>query len=162
MFYNDLFSYQQINSIWKGVLYTVIATYLVSIGNIMSSHMSKQGIDVVSSTSWGLIYGGIISAIMVLYFGYDFTVIMSVEYILSLLYLSIFCTAVVFILYLNLIKESGADKAAIATSLFPIVAIMISSVMQEYHFNLFSGIGIFLILLGSYVSLFYRGINERT
>ncbi|WP_274584708.1 DMT family transporter [Neisseria leonii] len=140
-----MFNYQQINSIWKGVLYTVIATYLVSIGNIMSSHMSKQGIDVVSSTSWGLIYGGIISAIMVLYCGYDFTVILSVEYILSLLYLSIFCTAVAFILYLNLIKESGADKAAIATSLFPIVAIMISSVMQEYHFNLFSGIGIFLI-----------------
>lgn len=74
----------------------------------------------------------------------------------SLMYLAIFCTAVAFILYLSLVKNSGADKAAVATLLFPIVAICISEVFGEYTFQLSSFVGLVFVLVGSYISLFSR------
>ncbi len=155
LFYESLFVQVNVQGVLKGVAYALLATYLVSLGNIASASLSAHGVKVLSSTTLGLCYGGIISGMTAFLLGNTFVIpIDSLAYMGSLLYLAIFCTAIAFILYLNLIKISGADRAAVATLLFPIVAIFISSIFGEYHFQWSSLLGLILVLIGSYISLF--------
>ena len=51
--------------------------------------------------------------------------------------------------YLTLIGNIGADRAAYATLLFPIVALVISTIWEDYHWTPSSAVGVALILLGN-------------
>lgn len=136
----------------SGILYAFFATYLVSLGNIVSARCSKRNIPVLSSTSYGLCYGAVLCGGFILWQGYEFTIPFTAVYLSSLVYLSLFCTAIAFLLYLNLVKSAGPDKAAIATMLFPVVAMAISSVLEGYSWTPSAIAGVGLILIGSSLS----------
>ena len=51
--------------------------------------------------------------------------------------------------YLKLIGKIGADRAAYATMLFPVVALGISTVYEGYQWSVHSLIGMVLVLIGN-------------
>ena len=67
----------------------------------------------------------------------------------SLLYLALFGSVIAFGCYLTLVGNIGADRAAYATLLFPIVALLISTVWEGYLWTVSSAVGVALILLGN-------------
>ena len=138
-----------------GILYALLGTYMVSIGNMISARFSRKNVPVLVSTGFGLSYGAVLCGLLIVWQGYTLTIPMTSEYLFSLIYLSLFCTALAFLLYLTLVKNSGPDKAALATILFPLVAMIISSVLEGYVWSLAAIVGGFLILLGYSISLFY-------
>lgn len=137
-----------------GIGLAFVATYMVSLGNLISARCSRRGIPVVTSTSLGLVYGSVLSGGLALLQGQPFTVPLTPVYLSALLYLSLVCTAIAFLLYLSLVKSAGPDKAALATLLFPVVALAISSVLESYLWTPMAVAGVALILVGSGVSLF--------
>jgi drug/metabolite transporter (DMT)-like permease len=90
-----------------------------------------------------------IISILTLVTGRHFSFVISWPYIGSLFYLSVFGTVIAFGCYLKLIGKIGADRAAYATMLFPIVALGISTFFEGYRWSALNLIGMVLVLIGN-------------
>ncbi|UOO85697.1 DMT family transporter [Neisseria arctica] len=156
LFFSELKYSHNLSELWHGFLYAVLGTYMVSLGNIISARFSKQNMPVLTSTSLGLVYGAVLCSLFILYQDYSFRIPLTITYLSSLVYLSVFCTALAFWLYLTLVKNSGPDKAALATILFPLVAMLISSILEGYSWSLLSIFGGILIIIGYGISFIYK------
>ncbi len=73
-----------------------------------------------------------------------------------MVYLAVFGSAVAFGCYLSLMKNIGADKAAYATVLFPLVALSISTVFEGYEWSFISVCGVLLTLIGNVIVMFNK------
>ena len=74
-------------------------------------------------------------------------------YVLSLLYLSLAGTALAFGLYLALIKRIGASRAAYSSVLFPVVALVVSTLFESYAWSLPAIIGLGVLIAGNALAL---------
>ena len=135
----------------KGFLLCVGATYLASLGNILSARNQKKGLPVVQTNAWGMTYGALFMLSLSAILGRPFAVETSFAYLSSLVYLSVFGSIIAFGCYLTLVGRIGADRAGYATLLFPLVALVISTVWEGYHWSAWSLSGVGLILLGNFL-----------
>jgi len=132
-----------------GAVLCILATLSASLGNITSARNQKHGLPIIQTNAYGMSYGALIMLIIALVWGKPFSFDASPIYIFSLFYLALFGSVIAFGCYLTLVGNIGADRAAYATLLFPIVALAISTVWEDYHWTLSSATGVGLILLGN-------------
>jgi drug/metabolite transporter (DMT)-like permease len=74
-------------------------------------------------------------------------------YVLSLIYLSLAGTSLAFGLYLALIKRIGAARAAYTSVLFPVVALIMSTLFEGYRWSLPALIGLAVLVAGNALAL---------
>jgi drug/metabolite transporter (DMT)-like permease len=132
-----------------GVLLAAFSTFMASLGNIISARHQKYELPVIQTNAYGMAYGAVIMGIVVLVSGKPFNFETTVVYIGSLFYLAVFGTVIAFGCYLKLIGRIGADRAAYATMLFPIVALAISTFYEGYQWSAHNIIGMLLVLAGN-------------
>ena len=138
---------------WRGLWMCLLATWFASIGNIISARNQKNKIPVIQTNAWGMAYGSLIMALFALFSGVSFNYDPTISYSLSLLYLAIFGSILAFGSYLTLIGRIGADKAAYAAVLFPVIALGLSTLFEDYQWSLRALFGFMLVLLGNYIVL---------
>jgi drug/metabolite transporter (DMT)-like permease len=85
--------------------------------------------------------------------GSGFTFDLRVSYIGSLLYLSLIGSVLGFACYFALLRRIQAERAAYATVLFPIVALFLSTLFEDYRWTLMAFGGIGLTLIGNVLVL---------
>jgi drug/metabolite transporter (DMT)-like permease len=85
--------------------------------------------------------------------GKPFSIDPSPVYLISLIYLALFGSVVAFGCYLTLVGRIGADRAAYATLLFPIIALIISTLFEGYHWSPPAVAGVVIILMGNALAL---------
>lgn len=132
-----------------GIILSLFATLFASWGNIISARNQKRSLPIIQTNAIGMAYGGGIMLVAALATGRPFSFDFSPQYIGSLLYLAMFGSVIAFGCYLSLIGKIGADRAAYATLLFPIVALFISTIWEDYHWTASAAAGIVLILFGN-------------
>lgn len=137
----------------QGVFLCIVATYLASLGNILSARNQNHQLPVVQTNAYGMAYGALLMLLMAALSGKDFQIDPSFVYISSLFYLAIFGSIIAFGCYLSLIGTIGADRAAYATLLFPLVALGISTVWEGYQWSGYALAGMALILIGNLLML---------
>lgn len=133
----------------QGGLYCLLATLFASLGNIISASNQMRSLPIVQTNAYGMAYGGLAMFLLATFGGKEFTVDPSFQYLGAMLYLVIFGSIIAFGCYLTLVGNIGADRAAYATLLFPIVALFISTYMEGYQWTISSLTGVALILLGN-------------
>jgi len=125
-----------------------------SLGNITSAFMQKiSKMPVIQTNAFAMLYGSILMLIIALVAGKPLAFVFSFAYISSLLYLTIFGSIVAFGCYLTLLGRIGADKAAYATLVIPVIAIILSTIFEDYHWNTYAAAGVILILTGNFIVL---------
>ena len=107
----------------------------------------------VQTNGFGMAYGAIFMLVLAFITGKDFTIDTTFAYLGSLVYLSIFGSIIAFGCYLALVGNIGADRAAYATLLFPLVALGISTIWEDYRWTQSALIGVGLILCGNMLML---------
>lgn len=137
----------------RAILLCVVATYLASLGNILSARNQKHNLPVVQTNGFGMAYGALIMLAMAYITGKDFTIDPSFAYLGSMVYLAIFGSIIAFGCYLALVGNIGADRAAYATLLFPLVALVISTIWEGYRWTESALVGVGLILCGNLLML---------
>ena len=139
-----------------GLILSLVATFLASLGNMVTVRHKKAGVPLIESNALGMGYGAIcsliVAAIMQDPFGYDPRLTFSV----ALVYLALVASIVGFSCYLTLIRRIGADRAAYTTVLFPIVALGVSTWLENYRWTPLAGVGVALVLLGNVIVLMRR------
>ena len=136
-----------------GMLLSFAATYLASLGNILSARNQRRKLPVVQTNAYGMAYGSICMALVVIVSGAPITIDLSAPYLLSLAYLALFGSVIAFGCYLSLVGRIGPGRAAYTTLLFPVVALALSTFWEDYHWTLSGVCGILLILCGNYLAL---------
>ncbi|MEM7562504.1 MAG: DMT family transporter [Pseudomonadota bacterium] len=153
IFWSELSAVENSADTWRGLWMCLIATWFASIGNILSTRNQKKGIPVIQTNAWGMAYGTIILAIYAGVNGIAFNYEMTLDYTVSLIYLSVFGSILAFGCYLTLIGRIGADKGAYAAVLFPVIALGLSTVFEDYQWTMRAIFGFALVLLGNYIVL---------
>ena len=144
-----------------GLLLSLAATFFASLGNILSARNQRNNLPIVQSNAIGMSYGALLMLAAAWLTGKSFIFENSPGYILSLVYLAIFGSIIAFGCYLSLIGRIGADRAAYATLLFPIVALAISTVWEHYHWTRSAVVGVVLIVSGNFLMLHRRQSDEK-
>jgi drug/metabolite transporter (DMT)-like permease len=135
------------------LLMATAATYSASLGNILSARNQAAGLPIVQTNAYGMGYGAILMLIMALIGRRPFLFDPRLPYVASLLFLSIFGSIVAFGSYLTLVGRLGADTAAYASLLFPIVALQLSVWFEGYRWTLQGLVGVATVLLGNLIVL---------
>ncbi len=131
----------------------VLATLLASVGNIASARNQRKGIPVVQANTFGMTYGALLMLVLSEATGREFTFEVTLPYVSSLVFLSVFASIIAFWTYLTLLGRVGVERAAYATLFFPLVALGFSTVFEDYQWTASAGIGILLILAGNLLIL---------
>ncbi len=138
---------------WRGLWMCLVATYLASLGNILSARNQKNDLAVVPTNAWGMAYGALIMLAYALASGVPFAYDPAPAYSVSLLYLAVFGSVLAFGSYLTLVGRIGADRAAYAAVLFPVIALGISTLFENYLWTARAIFGFALVLVGNYIVL---------
>ena len=131
----------------------IVGTLSFCTGNLISAHIQKSGISVVSSNCWGMFYGCFVLSFYALLLGNPFIFDMDHIYIGGLIWLAVFSSVIAFFCYLTLVGRIGAGKAGYATVIFPVFALLISVVFEGYSLSGFALIGVVLVLGGNFMIL---------
>lgn len=153
VFWNEVQSLSLQDETFRGILLGLFATYTASLGNILSYRNSRDGMPVLETNTVGMTVGAISAFIFALAYGIPLQFDFSAPYIISLVYLAVFGSVIAFGTYLTLMARIGADRAAYAAVLFPVVALAISTVFENYQWSWQAFVGIGLILIGNVLAL---------
>ncbi len=136
-----------------GLLLGIAATYAASVGNIVSAYQQRQGWPVMSCVAYGMGYGALTTALMVMLTGRSWAVEVTPIYLLSLGYLVLFGSVIGFVSYLTLLGRMGADRVAYTALLFPVVALGLSTIFEGYLWTTTAFGGVVLVLVGNALAL---------
>ena len=134
-----------------GLGLAALGTYFFSLGNMISKRHSLNGLNPLTSNAWGMAYGSLILAGLLAITQTPIVIPTDSRYIMALVYLAVFGSIIGFTTYLMLVARIGANQAAYATVLFPVIALMLSSIFEGYVWNLPSYIGLGLIIIGNLI-----------
>jgi len=135
------------------VVFALSSVIFASLGNITSAINQKNGMPVIQTVAYGMIYGAFSMGLIAFALGKPFVIDTSFEYLASLGFLSIFGSIIAFTTYLTLIGRIGADKAAYTIVVVPIIAIIISAVFEDYPIDGYAIFGMLLIIFANLVAL---------
>ncbi len=158
IFAPEITSFSSSNTSLTGVGLSLLGTYIASLGNIISAHNQRQKLPVIQTNAYGMAYGAIILLAAALFQGQPLNFDFSAAYTLSLLYLALFGSVLAFGSYLTLLGRIGPEKAAYTMVLFPLVALGISTVFENYQWTLSSILGVSLVLLGNVIIIIPKGL----
>lgn len=139
-----------------GLGMSLVATYAASLGNMVTVRHSRARVPVIEANAIGMSYGALFTLIIVIAQGIPFDFVWTASYLGSLAYLALFASVIGFGSYLTLVQRIGADRAAYASVLFPIVALAVSTFLEGYRWSIPAIIGVALVLVGNLLVLIRR------
>lgn len=128
-------------------------TFLASLGNMASVRNSSHHIGVMQGNAWGMLYGTLALIAVALIRGAEFSFSTEPHYVFSLLYLSVFGTVIAFASYFLLLRDIGPEKASYSIVLFPFVAVVLSTVYENFVWHNNTILGFLLVILGNAIVL---------
>lgn len=153
LFWQELSNASASDGLLLGIALSALGTLGFSFGNMITIRHTRNGINPFTSTGYGMTYGSLILLSIILAFEIPITWDSSPTYLYSLVYLAVFASIVAFSAYLSLINRIGANQAAYATVVFPVIALAISSVYEGYTWGAMNAAGLVLVLLGNAVAM---------
>jgi len=150
VFHPEISAFSLDNHGVRGLLLCIAATLLASFGNILSAYNQRSNaLPIVQTNAFGMGYGAFALLMAAILTSKPFSFETTLMYTGSLVYLAVFGSVIAFGCYLTLVGNIGAAKAAYVTLLFPIVALVISTIWESYKWTPESAVGIVLILVGN-------------
>ncbi len=136
-----------------GLGLSIAGTLMFCFGNIVSALLSKRQIPVFAATGYGMLYGAAGLALYAAVSGHSFTVEWTLPYLLGLAYLALIGSVLAFACYLTLLKRIGADRAAYVTVLGPVIALAVSTVVENFQWTIVAALGLAAVLVGNILVL---------
>lgn len=153
LFWGDLAAVNFSGVVLQGLIASLVATYLASLGNILSARNQKNNLPIIQTNAFGMAYGALFMLLLALLEGTPFSVEVTTQYVLSLFYLALFGSVIAFGCYLSLVGRIGPGRAAYTTLLFPLVALLLSTLWEGYQWTPQAVLGVSLIGGGNFFAL---------
>ncbi|MEE4349699.1 MAG: EamA family transporter [Pacificimonas sp.] len=139
-----------------GLSMTVLAVLAASVANVMQAAPSAQGYPMTSLLAWAMLYGAGLDIAAAWATAGPPVFDPSALYVGGVIYLSLFASALAFVLYFSAIREIGPAVAAYSGVLVPLVAMLISTAIEGYRWTGPATVGAVLTLLGLVIAFSAR------
>lgn len=153
MFWPEVSSFNMQDQTVVGLQLVIVSVLIASLGNMAAIVNTRRGLPVVAVNAHAMGWGALTSMLAAVAMGKSITFSTQPAYLWSLFYLSIFGSAVAFGAYLALIRRIGSVRTAYSSILFPIVALVISTFVENYQWSTLAVVGIALIATGNWLAL---------
>ncbi len=153
LFSTEILSFQSNPKAVQGLGIGIFASLLASLGNMASIRARRRNYPVMPSNAYGMFYGSVITGIICLVMGKHFPMHFSAPYLGSLLYLAFFGSFVAFGCYISLLGKIGPERASYVGILTPIIALVISTFFESFHWHVITFVGVAFSLLGNIIVL---------
>jgi len=141
------------DDIWLGIVIILSGSIFASLGNIVSAKTQRLKIPVMQANALGMGYASIFLAAIALVSGLNFEFEMSGKYIGSLVYLAVFGSVIAFGSFLTLLGRIGPDKAGYISLVYPVIALVFSTIFEEYRWDFLGLFGVLIILTGNFIAM---------
>ena len=148
VFWHDLAAFTATRGL-IGLGMGLAGAYLASVGNVVGARNARAGVPVTQANVYGMAYGGLLT--LAIHFGTGGELVMdwSAGYLAPMLYLTVFGSVIAFGCYMLLIGRIGAEYAAYVTLLIPIIALVLSTLFEDFHWTANTASGVVIVLIGN-------------
>jgi drug/metabolite transporter (DMT)-like permease len=144
-----------------GLLFTVAAVLLSSVGSLASSRNRSLGLPFWSTMAWGMGAGALLSTALALAQGVTMPWPLSGAWWASFLYLSLAGSTVAFACFLGLQQRLGPGPASTVGVATPVLALIVSAVLEGYVPTLWTLAGVGLAAGGSALALGLKRLQSK-
>ena len=139
-----------------GVVFTLLGVLSASVANIMQGTARGKALPMASTLAWGMLWGTGMNALLAFALTGAPVIEWTPAYIGGVIYLGVFASAVAFTCYFSVIRDVGPARAAYSSVLTPILAMIISTVVEDYRWSWLAGAGGVVALAGLLIALSAR------
>ena len=139
-----------------GATFTLLGVLSASAANIMQGTARGRALPMASTLAWGMLWGTGINAVIAMITVGPPVIDLSPSYIGGVLYLGVFASAIAFTCYFGVIRDVGPARAAYSSVLTPILAMIISTVVEDYRWSWLAAAGGVVALAGLLIALSAR------
>jgi drug/metabolite transporter (DMT)-like permease len=136
-----------------GIGFTLVAVLAASVGNLLQLVETVKRLPVASLLAWAMGYGALANGAIALATQGAPVAEARIGYWLGLIYLGLIASALAFFFYYRIIRAIGPAKAAYSSVLVPIVAMLISTLFEDYRWTALAAAGGVLAVAGLLVAL---------
>jgi drug/metabolite transporter (DMT)-like permease len=137
----------------EGVGFIAAAVASHTLATVMATRNRVLGVPIWQALAWGMAYGTLCSAMIVLLGDQPLGFSATPAYLGSLLYLAVFGSVVAFACYLALLDAIGPARAGYIGVMVPIVALGLSALFEGYRWHAAVWVGVTLSLAGNLLML---------
>ncbi len=141
---------------------TIAGVLCASIANVMQGTARARALPMTAMLAWGMLVGAVVDAGYALLTAGAPVFDWRLNYVLGILHLGVLASAVAFTAYFAVIRAVGPARAAYSGVTVPIIAMFISTLVEDYRWSLLSAVGGAVSLIGLLVALSAkRGVVAR-
>lgn len=144
------------DSVLPGIGLTLLGVLSASSANILQATRRAQEMPMASMLAWGMTWGTLANALWAWFSVGPPTIAWSAIYIGGVLYLGIAASAVAFMAYFSVIRMIGPGPAAYSGIITPVIAMVISTLFEHYHWTAIAAGGGALAMTGLVIALSAR------
>ena len=144
-----------------GLAFCLVATVFASWGNMASAYNQKNHLPVLQTNAIGMFYGALFTVIIALFLGQKPTMSWTLPYLGSLIYLSVLGSIIAFGSYLKLLGQIGPGRAAYIFVITPIIALIISSLLEGFAWHFVTIVGVILVITGNILALYKPDLSIK-
>jgi len=145
----------------RAIILSLVGTFITSFGNMLSVRNQSSKLPIMQSNAYGMAYGALVLALIAWGRGELFVFETTWAYTGSLVYLALIGSVLGFGSFLTLLGRIGPERAAYCMVLFPIVALTLSTVFENYRWTAEAVAGVSLVLAGNLLVIVPKGKLQR-
>ncbi len=142
-------------AVW-GASLVVAAAALVAIGNVVSAHLMSARLSWVSVNALGMAVGSAAVLLWGFVSGAAWDLELDPSWLAGYAYLVVIGSVAAFGIYMKILPVVGTTAGAYTTVLSPVVALLISALLEDFELRPTVYVGVLLLLLGHTLLIFRR------
>lgn len=136
-----------------GIGLTLLGVLSASAANILQASRGGTSMPLATLLAWGMVYGVLANALLAYAVAGPPVIESRPAYWIGLVYLGLLASALAFPLYFAVMRAVGPGKAAYSSVLVPIIAMLISTLFEDYRWSTLALAGGAIALVGLVIAL---------
>ena len=136
-----------------GIVLAMLGIVSASVANVVQANETGRGVPMVSLLAWAMVYGTLFDLVFALVTAGLPPLPTAPQYWAGIVYLALIGSVVTFPLHYNLVREIGAGRTAYNSILTISVAMLLSTMFEDYKWTWLTAGGMGLAVLGMLLAL---------
>ncbi len=140
-------------AVFIGIGLTACGIMSASAANILQARDGPKAYPILTLLAWAMFWGMAFNATLALITVGPPTIEPRTAYFAGIVYLGVIGSAVTFPIYFGMIREIGAAQAAYTGVLVPVIAMVFSTVFEDYRWTTLAASGAALAIVGLVIAM---------
>ena len=141
------------DTVLLGAAFSILGLLSASVANVMQGTDIARRLPMMAVLAWAMLIGAVVDAGFAWATAGPPVIELRLGYLAGIAYLGIAGSVVTFPLYFRLIQTIGAGRAAYTAVLIPVIAMLISTLLEGYRWTGFAAPGAVLAVAGMVVAM---------